>query len=44
MAPDIFMYDRTSSAGVKAMHNTNKSILEKTVVDPCNAILLIVEL
>ena len=44
MAPNIYMYDRTSSAGVEAMHNANKSIREKTVVDPCNAILLIVEL
>ena len=44
MADDIYMYDRTSSAGVEAMHNANKSVREKTAVDPCNAILLIVEL
>ena len=44
MAPDIYMYDRTSSAGVEAMHNANKSVWEKMAVDPCNAILLIVEL
>ena len=44
MAPNIYMYDRTSSAGVEAMHNANRPVREKTAVDPCNAILLIVEL
>jgi hypothetical protein len=44
MAKDVYMYDRTSSAGVEAMNNANKSVREKTAVDPCNAILLIVEL
>ena len=44
MADNIFMYDRTSSAGVEAMNSANKPVREKTAVDPCNAILLIAEL
>ena len=44
MGHNIYMYDRTSFAGVEAMHNANKLVREKTAVDPCNAILLIVEL
>jgi hypothetical protein len=44
MAPNIYMYDCTSSAGVEAMHNANRPIREKIASDPCNAILLIVEL
>ena len=44
MAANVFMYDRTSSAGVEAMNSANKAVREKTAVDPCNAILLIAEL
>ena len=41
MAANIVMYNRTSFAGVEAMHSANKPVREKTAVDSCNAILLI---
>ena len=44
MGDSIYMYHRTSSAAVESMNAANKAFQDRTVVDPVNAMILLLKL